>query len=269
MGPGSFLWSLQGALQRALLWGEVPEAAALLSQISQAWEPGLAFLDAPWESLENPEVRELLWALWFVDVPAEYRRRLNLDHPFQQGLAVWQSLLAALLTRRRSPVSLQDWFCDPQSPLIFPPLSPRLSRWLQEIGALWRSRPPLQQVRATLESRLPPDIAPELIDLGLALYLWGDAPQDDRLIEGRARRLLSPRFAFHCGALTGAFFGPQTSNSPLDSALGEFALGFYGLWRGALAAPTGLGAVPLTGATGSIQGRPRLKLISCERVHCQ
>lgn len=251
-------------MQRALLWGEIPEAEILLGQISHAWAPGFALTEAPWASLKNPEVRELLWALWFLDSPAEYRRRLNLDSLFQQGLAVWQSLLAALLTRRRSPESLGDWFVDPQSPLIFSPSSPWLSLWLKEIAALWQSRPPLQQVRAALENRLPPELPPELIDLGLALYLWGDTPRDYRLSQGRARRLLSPCFAFYCGALTGAVIGPENAFSPLDSALEAFTLDFYNRWRGALQFPLESGAVPLTGAGGSIQARPRLKLISCE-----
>ncbi|MFN5514796.1 MAG: hypothetical protein ACK5CA_08615 [Cyanobacteriota bacterium] len=264
MTSGSLLCSLQGALQRALLWGEVPEAEKLLSQISQAWAPGTELVAAPWELLANPELRELIWALWLLDAPAEYQRRLTLDQPFQQGLGVWQSLLAALLSRRRSPASLQDWFFDPQSPLIFLPQSAWLPLWLEKIGALWQSRPPLQQVREILERDLGPDMAPELIDLGLALYLWGDTPRCDRVIQGRARRLLPPRFAFYCGALTGAVFGPQTSDSSLDSALGAFTLDFYNRWRGALSISAELEPVSLVGAGGSIQARPRLKLISCE-----
>jgi hypothetical protein len=198
---------------------------------------------------------------------------------------VWQNLLSLILRNRLESQHLA-YLCQNPDSLLLPDFAPAWAGvWLTAIAQLWILRPALQHLRTEFQRRLPAylPISSPLIDLGLALYLWGDTPQHPYLIQGRGRKILSPPFLLWSGALTGAYLGswaleyalrqPEvrdtmaTSPREFYQALEVFSQHFYQVWQGALtpAQPSMGRGFPLTAASAVIQARSGLKLISqCE-----
>ena len=275
-----------GCLGLSLVWGRTPNPKSLLAQWHTYWPAGVRITSPHRDLAVDQWPHWVVLALWEHDCPSTFQKQLAYaEADWSWGLAVWQNLLSLILRNRLESQHLVCLYQSSNSPLL-PDFAPAWAGvWLTAIAQLWILRPSLQHLRTEFQQRLPvflPSNSP-LIDLGLALYLWGNTPWHPCLIQGRARKTLSPPFLLWSGALTGAYLGSwaleyalrqpevrdtmETSPREFYQALEVFSQHFYQVWQGALTPPQprmGRG-FPLTAASAVIQARSGLELISqCE-----
>jgi hypothetical protein len=275
-----------GCLGLSLVWGRTSSPEILLATWQDDWPAGVRITNPHRHLAVDQWPHWVILALWEHDCPSIFQNQLaQAEADWSWGLAVWQNLLSLILRNRLESQHLADLFQSSDSSLL-PDFAPAWAGvWLAAIAQLWTLRPSLQHLKTEFQQRLPvslPSHSP-LIDLGLALYLWGDTPQHPYLIQGRARKILSPPFWLWSGALTGAYLGSQaleyalrqpevrdtmeTTPRKFYQALEIFSQHFYQVWQGALtpARPRMGRGLPLTAASAVIQARSGLKLISqCE-----